>query len=564
MRSFTNLNTITTKRLSILDQESPATHHRQGIKLPSPFKKRYSKCIMNRQCTRSSYSPRRVSPSVKGQFQESKLDLAARRRHNEHAAMVIASVMSSPLLSAPENDSLSSEQFDHHAIITTSNSNSGRPYATNTATNVSAPSSSSGRILSQIVLQQQARALEEQQAAHAASKPTPTSMSTRRTRSTNLSESCGGLEAISENGDIYTTTGNTNINTMHQYMDAGPRTRMVKMNREAMKNKMDTLARRGSTDGGSISTIAPSTQHTNKNRSCQQQEPAPREQEQGPSQNNLTAVDDQRVNHNSACDNNDLALQMKRKQESGRISEHVYRMTLEKNRLLEEELQEMKMESSRQHDNNDDDVSASVHSSDSGNANATSNEIDIATGLQEALDHIEIAERQLMECELQTLRQTNRALEAQLQQLIVSEGDTQEQGRDHQHEEQALSQAEIMQARAQELSEARDALHVAQAAHRRDKKIWQKEKKSLQESVLELESVILEQAQACQRQQRMHKNEMIALLDNSMHTRSMGRLQSWKEEYDEDGDDEDDDEVVSSCKTAPVTGISNDKKKEEQ
>jgi hypothetical protein len=29
-------------------------------------------------------------------------------------------------------------------------------------------------------------------------------------------------------------------------------------------------------------------------------------------------------------------------------------------------------------------------------------------------------------------------------------------------------------------------------------------------------------------------------------------------------DDEDDDEVVSSCKTAPVTGISNDKKEEEQ
>jgi hypothetical protein len=68
----------------------------------------------------------------------------------------------------------------------------------------------------------------------------------------------------------------------------------------------------------------------------------------------------------------------------------------------------------------------------------------------------------------------------------------------------------------------------------------------------------------------MHdKDNSYSTFTNSMNTRSMGILQAWNKEYDEDDNDDEDDEVVSSCKTdAPVVvsanGSSNDQKEGEE
>jgi hypothetical protein len=58
-----------------------------------------------------------------------------------------------------------------------------------------------------------------------------------------------------------------------------------------------------------------------------------------------------------------------------------------------------------------------------------------------------------------------------------------------------------------------EELAIVKSLHRRERKVWHTERKSLKRDVAELESVILEQAQAVKRQQKIHKREMLALLD---------------------------------------------------
>jgi hypothetical protein len=504
--------------------------------------------------------------------------------------MVIASVMSSPLLAAGENDSLSSDQFV-----------SPRQRAK--------PSSSSTRI-KKVVKQQQ----REQKQVSASASASGSNRSNRK--------SSGRLEAIHESVSSNTNSSNHNQKVHSDFEDAGQRVQMVnvvKKNNEIIKNRMKLITWRGNTStninsGGNRDIRNNEREQTNNetikntstninsggNHDIRNNEREHNNSTTGTSTSTgvgtrsvasgivsnsnshiTTAVKNNNYNYNNeickqdqrAC--TDLALQLQWEKESGRISERICRMAVERANKLEQELQEV---------------------------TRTQNNHIMVKPLQDALAHIDVAERRLLERELQAVQESNRALEANLLQL--SKGITGGGAGEEQQMHQEKTQAVLHQAK----EEAAEALKVAQATHRREKKVWQKEKRVLDKRVSDMESIISEQAQACKRQLSMHKNERIALMDEiewlqknpqsqpqqeqsvemnqSIKTSSIminsinissGTLKPWDEEYEEEEEGKSIDDngsrahsgsgscsgsVVSSCKTAPVGSDSanNDRK----
>jgi hypothetical protein len=207
----------------------------------------------------------------------------------------------------------------------------------------------------------------------------------------------------------------------------------------------------------------------------------------------------------------DKQLQLRWAQESGNVSERMYQMGLKHNVLQRE------LAGSR-------DMTHKLHTmlgNSRGGSGKDNHAHDHTNNHHE--NHLEEKTRRLLEQELRDLKQAHKALQAE--QLLASTpsvanaaipterpvvDDIDENKHEHERDETGAQAEEDESTGAVQNHED---VAILKSLHRRQLKVWNKERKALRRDVFELKSVILEQAKSAKNFQLLHKREIFALLE---------------------------------------------------